>query len=451
MKTRQTHASMNTRTFRRSIQRSLILRLGVASLLLGLLFAAIAVFSETRRMEEQVLTLAEVSGARWNESIRTRLDDPAPLDAGSLQTALDRFIASSGTLPARRGRFVLVRVHEPGGRLLAGYEDPTFKQIDSVRAAVDAAGTRFPNDADRRVLSTRLTGRPYIAVQLPLTDSHGHVRAWLGGVFAVSDAERARFRSDVLKTVLYVLAIVLATALVLYPVISRLLSRLAGLAERLLDANLETMQVLGGAIAKRDSDTDAHNYRVAVYSVRLAEAAGLAPPDIRTLIKGALLHDVGKLGIRDSILLKPGRLDDREFEVMKSHVEHGLDITRRAHWLADAQQVVGAHHEKYSGTGYPHGLRGNQIPVNARIFAIADVFDALTSRRPYKEPMSFEDAMSILEQGRGEHFDPQLLDLFKRIARELYDRFGGKDGDEAREELRRITDRYFRADIAAMD
>ena len=441
---------MNTRTFRGSIRRSLLLRLGITSVLLGLLFAGIAVFSETRRMEEQVLTLAEVASARWNNSIRAMLDKPSSLQEGDLQEPLDHYIAGSGTPTARQGHFVLVRVHDPEGQLLAEYEDLAFGQLNTVRTAVDTAGTRFPDNANRRVLSTRLTGRPYVAVQLPLTDSQGEVRAWLGGVFAVSDAEQARFRANVLKTVWYVVAIVLATALVLYPVISRLLDKLAGLTERLLDANLETMQVLGGAIAKRDSDTDAHNYRVTVYSVRLAEAAGLVPADIQTLIKGALLHDVGKLGIRDNILLKPGRLDNHEFEVMKSHVEHGLDITGRAQWLADAQQVVGAHHEKYSGTGYPHGLQGKQIPVNARIFAIADVFDALTSRRPYKEPMSFEKAMSILEQGRGEHFDPQLLDLFEGIARELYDRFGGKDGDEAREELRRITDRYFRADIAAI-
>jgi len=161
-----------------------------------------------------------------------------------------------------------------------------------------------------------------------------------------------------------------------------------------------------------------------------------------------LLHDVGKLGIRDNILLKPGKLDDAEFTVMKTHVEHGLDITSRASWLADAQDVVGGHHEKFDGAGYPDGVAGQQIPINARIFAIADVFDALTSRRPYKEPMSFDATMEILEKGRGSHFDPDLLDIFETIAAKLHAEFGGQDDDRARRRLEELSHEYFRRDIA---
>ena len=207
------------------------------------------------------------------------------------------------------------------------------------------------------------------------------------------------------------------------------------------------MQVLGGAIAKRDSDTDAHNYRVTVYSVALAEAVALPRDQIQSLIKGALLHDVGKLGIRDNVLLKPGKLDAEEFTVMKTHVEHGLDITARATWLADAQDVVGGHHEKFDGAGYPRGLAGDDIPINARIFAIADVFDALTSKRPYKEPLSFDATMEILDQGRGSHFDPDLLDSFAGIAADLYAEYGGQDDDRARRRLDSLSHNYFRTNI----
>jgi HD-GYP domain-containing protein (c-di-GMP phosphodiesterase class II) len=297
-------------------------------------------------------------------------------------------------------------------------------------------------------VTVRLGGDPFVGIALPLLNTAGGVAGQLIGVFAVSPQAIARIRGDIFRTVLYVIAIVLLTAAAIYPIIGRLLGRLTLTALSLLDANLETMQVLGGAIAKRDSDTDAHNYRVTVYSVALAEAMGLPGKQIQSLIKGALLHDVGKLGIRDNVLLKPGKLDDDEFEIMKTHVNHGIDITSRANWLEDANDVVGGHHEKFGGGGYPRGLAGQDIPVNARIFAIADVFDALTSKRPYKDPFSFDETMEILENGRDNHFDPELLDRFKPIARGLYDDYGAQNGDKPRHRLEALSQQYFKSDVA---
>jgi HD-GYP domain-containing protein (c-di-GMP phosphodiesterase class II) len=235
----------------------------------------------------------------------------------------------------------------------------------------------------------------------------------------------------------------------LYPIIRRLLDQLGGLTVHLLDANLETIQLLGNAIAKRDSDTDAHNYRVTIYAVRLAEAAGAEAAAIRRLIKGAFLHDVGKIGVRDKILLKEGRLTAEEFVEMKKHVQHGLDIVSACHWLKDASEVVGYHHEKYDGSGYDGGLRGGDIPMNARLFAIADVFDALTSERPYKKPLSYDETMKILLQGAGVHFDPALLEVFRRIAPGLHRAFT-EGGIDPRRELQEIIHRYFKSDLAAI-
>jgi HD-GYP domain-containing protein (c-di-GMP phosphodiesterase class II) len=235
----------------------------------------------------------------------------------------------------------------------------------------------------------------------------------------------------------------------MYPIILNLLGRLSKLTVNLLDANLETLQVLGSAIAKRDSDTDAHNYRVTIFSVRLAEAAGISRVAMQKLIKGAFLHDVGKIGVRDNILLKPGRLDEEEFEVMKTHVQHGLDIVSRSDWLRDATDVVGCHHEKFDGQGYgghepnEQGITGENIPINARIFAIADVFDALTSKRPYKEPFTYEESIDILQEGSGTHFDPDLLNSFSEIARPLYDRLSGHDDDVPKKDLEKIIEEYF--------
>lgn len=190
----------------------------------------------------------------------------------------------------------------------------------------------------------------------------------------------------------------------------------------LLDANVEMLEVLGSAIAKRDSDTSVHNYRVTLIALAIAEAAGLRREQLQALVKGSFLHDVGKIGISDNILLKPGRLDAAEFDVMKTHVLHGADIVGRYAWLTDALDIVRYHHEKFDGRGYPEGLRGDRIPMNARIFAIADVFDALTSVRPYKPAHSFDRAMEMMTVDRGTHFDPDLFDLFSRLAPDLYAR-----------------------------
>ena len=136
--------------------------------------------------------------------------------------------------------------------------------------------------------------------------------------------------------------------------------------------------------------------------------------------------------------------------MMKTHVDKGVDIVGRSSWLRDAIAVAGSHHEKYAGGGYPHDLRGADIPVTARIFAIADVFDALTSERPYKKPLSFEAAMEILEQGRGTHFDPEILDAFQTIARELYDRYAGHEGDDLRHELVGLVERCFSSGLEVL-
>lgn len=127
---------------------------------------------------------------------------------------------------------------------------------------------------------------------------------------------------------------------------------------------------------------------------------------------------------------------------MKTHVSQGQDIVKRSSWLHDALEVVGYHHEKMNGHGYLQELGGKEIPITARIFAIADVFDALTSKRPYKEPLTFDDTMNILKQGRGSHFASELLDAFESIAKPLYDRLSGRD-EVPRDELQEIIQKYF--------
>jgi HD-GYP domain-containing protein (c-di-GMP phosphodiesterase class II) len=250
-----------------------------------------------------------------------------------------------------------------------------------------------------------------------------------------------------LKSIAIAIGIVLTTTALLYPVILRLVRRLANFSEALLEANFAALSMLGGAIAMRDSDTDAHNFRVSLYALRLGEAVGLPPEQMQVLLKGAFLHDVGKIGIRDDVLLKPGPLSEQEFAAMRRHVDYGTNLVQRSAWLADAAAVVGSHHEKVDGSGYPKGLHGSDIPVTARIFAIVDVFDALTSRRPYKGPLTFEESVSILEKGRDRHFDAKLLDAFLAIARGLYQGYAGREDEGIKRELEAMARPYFRAGL----
>ena len=423
------------------VHRVLALRLLAAGVIVAVAFGAIAYARGYERIGEAVALPARHGIERIRVDVR-RLLDTTTLDLRvAVQKALD---AQPDHPPDRRnGQFAVVRFYDTRGAALAERVLLTDTDAATLTRTLGAGVPRFPGADELWQQNIEIARHPYIHMVMPVLDRHGALAAYAEGLFRVSEEAVAQVRRTSLQTAFYVGLIVLATALLLYPVILTLMRRLAHYSEGLLAANLEILEVLGSAIAKRDSDTDAHNYRVTLYSLRLAEAAGLDAERTRALIKGAFLHDVGKIGIRDHILHKPARLDVEEFRIMQTHVDHGLDIVQRSRWLADAEDVVGSHHEKFDGSGYPRQIAGAAIPAEARIFAIADVFDALTSRRPYKEPLSFDETMKILETGRGQHFDPALLDHFGSIARALYDSYCGRDDDGLRDEVRTVVGRFF--------
>lgn len=202
-----------------------------------------------------------------------------------------------------------------------------------------------------------------------------------------------------------------------------------------VESQIAMIEALGAAIAKRDSDTGAHNFRVAWIAARIGQRMGVKDRILQALIAGSFLHDVGKIGIPDAILLKPGKLVGEELDIMRTHVALGEQILNRIPWLRSANDVVSGHHEKWDGSGYPRGLAGDAIPLLARIFAVADVYDALTSRRPYKAPMDYAETMAILRRDEGTHFDPKVMAAFEPISKEIYERLDGAHEDEARDLL----------------
>lgn len=173
-----------------------------------------------------------------------------------------------------------------------------------------------------------------------------------------------------------------------------------------------TFRALDAALQARDICTHTHCQRVIYYSLTLGRLMGLSEHELVTLERGVFLHDIGKIHMPDSVLLKPGVLSETERTVMQQHSLIGYDMLRHNPLLTDAAEIVLTHHERYNGSGYPMGLRGEDIPLGARICAITDTFDALTSIRPYRTPMSFEEACTYIQSEGGRHFDPSIVDTF---------------------------------------
>ena len=166
------------------------------------------------------------------------------------------------------------------------------------------------------------------------------------------------------------------------------------------------------ALDLKDEDTAGHSKRVTDMTVRLARRLGMTTDELVHVQRGALLHDIGKMGIPDSILLKRGPLTDEEFEVMRRHPVYAYELLGPIEFLRPALDIPYAHHERWDGTGYPRGLKGEEIPLAARIFAIVDVFDALTSDRPYRKAWTREEALAHIRRGVGTHFDPRVAEAF---------------------------------------
>lgn len=182
----------------------------------------------------------------------------------------------------------------------------------------------------------------------------------------------------------------------------------------------DTLQALGAAIDLRDNDTAGHSQRVCRYAVEIARAMGWSEEKLGSLSKGAHLHDIGKLGIPDGILLKPGSLTAEERKLMQRHVQIGYDLVKDIAFLANAAEIVLTHHERHDGGGYPRGLKGDEILPSARIFAVADSFDAITSDRPYRRASSFESGLQIIRGCSGTQFDPLVVTAFLSIPKETW-------------------------------
>jgi putative nucleotidyltransferase with HDIG domain len=182
-----------------------------------------------------------------------------------------------------------------------------------------------------------------------------------------------------------------------------------------------TLQALGDALDLKDAETEGHSRRVTAFTIAIAREMGVPREQILVIARGAFLHDIGKMAIPDSILRKPGKLDDREREIMREHCYHGYQMLKKIPFLAEACDIVYSHQEHFDGSGYPRGLRGAEIPLGARIFSVADTLDAIISDRPYRPARSLTAARKEIQAWAGTQFDPEVVEVFLRMPDEVFE------------------------------
>jgi putative nucleotidyltransferase with HDIG domain len=393
-----------------SIHRLVITRLFLAWFFLSALAGSAVFLIEIQKIDHALTNLAASELQRFA---------PGGLDTqGMSPDELERLQQQAHAMLKRN--FLTLEAYNPQQQLILTLSNPAFAALEK---ELPLHAPRFPDDGGTHYQRFEISGETLLQIAFPLRGKDGQNAGYLKAVLIVNPDDLARHYDNLKRYLASVLLCVLVTTCLFYPLIISLNRKATRFAEKVIQGNLEIVTVLGAAIAERDSDTGDHNYRVTLYAIGLAEAFGVEQVDMRALILGAFLHDVGKIGIRDSILLKPAALDADELSIMRTHVQLGVSIIQTSTWLQTARDVIEFHHEWYDGSGYLKGLRGEEIPLVARIFAVADSFDALTSQRPYKDAWSCEEALAILRKDAGSHFDPALVQAFEGIADGLYRQF----------------------------
>lgn len=414
----------------KSIHVATARRLLLGWLCVSLLIGGASYWYGLRQLGQQLIEQAKGEGEKVTPAVLSRINGSAA-QRGELQNLL----ASH----AMEG-FMMLALHDRDGRLvarkLAPGANPVLAEVRR-RGLLPLGRTReFQSDYFER------GGQGVIRIMMPLV-AEGRLAGHIEAIWAVPSERVAQLEQRTRQSLLLVLLVVSFTTLLLYPFIVSLDRKVRAHAQQILIDDLELVAVLGSALEQRDSDTNLHNLRVTVYSLALAERVGLPRERVRELMAGAFLHDIGKIGVPDAILHKEGALTELEFAQMKLHVSRGLAITEHSAWLRLARDVIAGHHERFDGSGYPQGLAGEAIPLTARLFAIADVFDALSSRRPYKEAFALERSLELMQQEAGSHFDPSLLAAFVAIAPALHARVRSLDREGLENELKTAIPRYW--------
>ncbi len=337
--------------------------------------------------------------------------------------------------------FILVNLMKPDKEPLASVSLPSAAAAEDAFAArgmMIIAGKHADGGwifANKRI---------YHKTAIPLFGSGEKLSGYLTGIYLVSLAESQEIINRFLLSFAICIAAVSLCTLLCYFGFLFMNNHLIRSVGELNRTNIFLIKKLGEALAKGDSQETDHNARVLIYAMKLAENVKLPLEQRRSLIYGVFLHDIGMLSISPAILGKEDDLDAEELKEIDQHPKEGAELIRKFRWLRNAEKVVRYHHENYDGNGYPNGIKHEKIPMTARIFSIADTFDALTSRRPYKDPLPLAESMAIMEKETGLQFDPVLLSSFLQIAPQLYEIIAQRKSKELDKDVDRLLKKYLK-------
>ena len=442
-------------------RRSLFLRLVAAWLVLTSLCAFAAWRFGISQVDAQLADRVRQETVRYAALFSAYAAAPDTSRKARLDAELAR-LTSDG--------FRIIRLYDADGNPAATMQSPGASGYEAALAREAPARPDRHTEIWRRI---SLFGQPHMLMVGPIHDPNGALVGYGSAIYRFDRGTIESLEGLVRMVSLMTAATVLASFAMVYPLVAFLNRRLLRSARELMSSNIGTLKTLGSAIAKRDGDTALHNYRVTIYAVRLAETLQLDRKLIQRLIIGSFLHDIGKIATPDTVLLKEGGHDEAEKRIMRQHVGHGVDIVKQYPWLASGVDVVAGHHERYDGSGYPLGLKGDETvdasdayvmpggidphthlempfmgttaaeTFESGIFAVADVFDALASTRPYKRPYPYDKIIDMLTGELANQFDPTILRAFVPISGELHAACAGLDEARADALLNEIVARYF--------
>ncbi|WP_426448854.1 HD-GYP domain-containing protein [Paenibacillus sp. S-38] len=382
-----------------------------------------AVVKHFAKLPQLASIFPEISGEAGSGSPG---EAPANAEKMTRPTPADLLQSYDRMLPMVRMHFDLYSIldanfYDTDGRIVFSYDKEAIGQVvdASLLGSLEKAAT------NAQVVYQRLGGH-ILHLWLPVQREDGQVAGVVEVKRDISEQDRQiGWLEGVLMTII-VLGM-LGLFLALHHVfrnsagtIDRQNRELEAMVSRIERTYDESLQALSSALDSRDNETHGHSFRVTSYALRLGMEMNLPDKELGYLARGALLHDVGKIGVPDAILLKPAELTEEEWVVMKSHVEIGYRMLKHITLLSPSLDVVRYHHERWDGGGYPYGLRGEEIPLFARIFALCDSYDAMTSDRPYRKGWGYTEARAEIERCTGTQFCPEVVQAFLRIPKERW-------------------------------
>ena len=417
---------------RKEVHLRLIKRVAISSLVAAIIVLAAALFLEVGRIEQELVSGAVKEGRIYSILYTTYLNKPVDENLKKLE--------GKAAEAAELTPYIYLDFLTSDKKTITHVAVPPGN--DANQAFINKGITMIPSDhiSSSWIMSNK---RVYLKISTPVkTPENGTVIGYISGIYRLTPADTKSAVYRIIMTCGIGLSAVMVCGFLCYLGFLLLNNSIIRSVGELNRANAFLLRKLATALAKSDVMDAGHGLRLLIYAISLAEKVSLPRSHMRSLILGGFLHDLEMVPISHAILSKPGTLTKDEYNAIKLHPKNGAESIQKIKWLNSAGPIIKSHHEKYDGSGYPAGIKQEKIPTAARIIAIADTFDALTSRRPYRVPLSPEDALVLMDRESGSHFDPVMLSAFGQIALELHTTVSGRNEKELTRRLDTLLKKY---------